>query len=278
MIIYDESAGGIWLRLLESITRHGAVTRPRGLEIRELTGMMSHLHYPAQNIFAHSERNLNYRFMVAEWLWIWFGHDDVATIARYNKQIARFSDNGVTFNGSYGPPVKQQWPRVEGVLKKDPDSRQAVIDIFGGRETYASKDVPCTLSLQFLIRGGFLNTIVTMRSQDMWLGYPYDIFNFTMLANIMAAVQGVKLGWLELHVGSAHIYETNFEVVERILASAEKIEHVGSPVLASVPPDWLDEVLMQLPDKRGVLQPPWMFYGLALADSREAALGHLRKA
>lgn len=278
MIVHAENVGTLWLELLGEIYHRGTHTSPRGINIRELTGVGSHLVYPTNNIFRHPARGLSYRFLVAEWLWIWFGHDDVATISKYNGHIAKFSDNGVDFNGSYGVPIKRQWPYVEALLKKDPDTRQAVIDIFAGREARNSKDVPCTLSIQFLIRGGALNTVVTMRSQDMILGFPYDAFNFTMLANIMAAIQDVRLGWLKLNVGSAHIYESNFELVKTLLGSQELLERITSPRFTEAPPEELHEVLMDPANTLSAAPGEWGYYAEALMSPTSAgALDALRR-
>jgi thymidylate synthase len=71
-------------------------------------------------------------------------------------------------------------------LKNDPDSRRAVMHInqppdLGRAVGAGSKDVPCTMSLQLLIRDRKLHMHVLMRSNDVVWGMPYDVFSFTCL-------------------------------------------------------------------------------------------------
>src|SRR3990167_3981462 len=97
------------------------------------------------NIIVSPARNLNYRFMVAEWLWIAFGRNDVNTITRYNAQLRQFSDDSVTLAGAYGPRIDTQTRYVLETLRRDPSSRQAVMTIWQSAPT-PSKDIPCTIA------------------------------------------------------------------------------------------------------------------------------------
>jgi hypothetical protein len=65
-----------------------------------------------------------------------------------------------------------------------------------------------------------LNVIVNMRSSDLWLGLPYDIFNFSMIGLAMAAEVDAAPGSIRMHLGSAHIYEKNFSQVKDLLLNA----------------------------------------------------------
>src|SRR5258708_7099589 len=124
-MISASHAGALYQKLLNQIMRQGARSKPRNLETRELLNVQCVLHDALENIIVNQARDLNYRFMVAEWLWILFGRKDVSTIARYNKNIAQFSDDGVEFYGAYGPRIRSQWNHVVTALTDDADSRQA---------------------------------------------------------------------------------------------------------------------------------------------------------
>lgn len=253
-----------WINLLDHLYNFGTRSAPRGKPIREICGVSLHITDGYANILESERRNLNYRFMVAEWLWIWFAHTDVATIARYNKHIAQFSDDGVTFNGAYGAPISAQWSRVVDTLRADPDSRQAVIQIYSPPRG-PTKDVPCTISLQFLFRGR-LDLIVTMRSSDVWLGLPYDFFTFSMLANIMAGQLGYEVGSVLMNLGSSHLYEVNADDAHKILLTHEGIDPrdaLRSPQVEGIPPLWLDESLTKrepVCQNLGMMLRPWVDY------------------
>lgn len=111
-------------------------------------------------------------------------------------------------------------------MHSDPDSRRAVIPIYSPPDIGTdSNDIPCTTTLQFLIRSGCLNMITTMRSNDIYLGLPYDVFNFTMLQELVACRLGVKLGTYHHFVGSMHYYDRDSEKINAIITGhSETIE------------------------------------------------------
>jgi thymidylate synthase len=72
--------------------------------------------------------------------------------------------------------------------------------------------------MQFFIRDG-LQMVVNMRSQDAVLGFSYDIFTFSAVANLVRTLllqRGIKveLSTLTVNVGSFHVYEQHFAQVE----------------------------------------------------------------
>ena len=173
------------------------------------------------------ERKLSYSFMFGEAAWMLEGRNDVESVSKYVDGVKRFSDDGKTFYGAYGPKILTQWSYVVDTILKDHESRQAVINIW--RENpRSSKDIPCTLSLQFILREAsdelWLHTIATMRSNDAWLGTPYDTFNFSAISFYIAChlnSYGIKckLGSLNIQAGSRHIYETDFKKLDSIFTS-----------------------------------------------------------
>ena len=164
-----------------------------------------------QPLITLSNRKLGYRFACAEAAWILSGDNRVSTIKPYSKQIEHFSDDGMLFYGAYGPKIVDQLSYVIKALADDTSSRQAVLNIWREKPG-KSKDIPCTLSAQFMIRNDKLHVINTMRSSDIWLGVPYDLFNFSMLAAYVAIAlkeyhnKKVDLGDIYMNAGSRHFY------------------------------------------------------------------------
>lgn len=167
--------------------------------------------------------------MIAESYWILTGDNRVSTISYYSKQIKEFSDDGLHFAGAYGPKVVAQFPFILDAFREDPQTRQAVINIW--RESpRSSRDIPCTLSLQFVYRSNRLHCIATMRSSDIWLGWVYDVFNFSMIsAYVLECLKKInpmlfgsaKLGNLYLTAGSQHLYEDDFEKAKQATINIE---------------------------------------------------------
>lgn len=210
-----------WHDALADILCNGNHSAPRGiptLEIPQRTMVIDML----RPVVMTPSRQLNYRFMAAEAFWILTGDDRVESIAKYNGHIAQFSDDGEKFFGAYGPRVVEQLDYVVKKLREDPNTRQAGMTLWR-QNPPKTKDVPCTIALFFFIRGNRLNAHVFMRSSDAWLGIPYDVFSFCMLAYRVCGIleSGVVNlyvpGNLYLTAASSHLYETNFEMARSCL-------------------------------------------------------------
>lgn len=172
---------------------------------------------PTQNIIKSPIRHLPMRYAVGELLWYLSGSNRLDAISKYSSAWQSLSDNGYTVNSAYGYRIKSQfgfdqWEYVKGLLKKDHNTRQAVIHIKDANDE-PTKDTPCTVSLQFLLRDNKLNLTVYMRSNDIWLGFPYDVFSFTCMQILMCNELNmecdpfIELGEYTHIAGSLHLYK-----------------------------------------------------------------------
>jgi thymidylate synthase len=99
-------------------------------------------------------------------------------------------------------------------------------------------DVPCTVSIQFLVRNGQLDLITHMRSNDLYFGFPYDVFLFTFWHEMMSLDLGLPLGRYHHFVGSLHIYEDRADELARSIGERDR-----RPFPSSMPPlDRLDQL------------------------------------
>jgi thymidylate synthase len=239
MIIQADKLHQAWAMLAHTLVRDGEKVSPRGKETREILNVS--LRFDGrQNVIVNPTRDLNYRFMVAEWLWISCGRRDVGSITRFNKQLAQFSDDGFRFEGAYGPMIADQLRYVVKNLKNDSTSRQALLTIWRPNPA-PSKDIPCTVALQFFLRKEKLHVTATMRSSDVWLGVPYDAFNFSQIGNALAGALGVDLGTVTMNLGSSHVYQPNYDGAYEALLDTSA-ETVASPVLNG----WAPQALMNV--------------------------------
>ena len=212
----------IWVEHLSRIITSGSVAGPHGkvtLELPQQTLCVDMLN----PVITNKNRRLNYQFMAAEAYWILSADNTIAGIAPWNKHIAKFSDNGETFSGAYGPRIADQLDYVVGKLVEDRDSRQACLTIWKENPP-DSKDIPCTIAVVAQIRHDQLNLHVFMRSSDAWLGVPYDIFNFAMLGHLITYklrqslyTANVVPGQLFLTMASAHLYDTNVDAAKTLI-------------------------------------------------------------
>jgi len=265
--------GEVWRDLLGDIIDVGKRSSPRGSETKELLNVSIEVQSAQANILVNNSRDLNYRFMIAEWLWIQAGLNDVDILAQYNSQMRKFSDDGHILSGAYGPRLMPQIPYVLESLSK-PDSRQAVATIWTPSPT-DSRDIPCTISLQWLLRGGVLHCTANMRSSDVWLGLPYDFFTFSQITNYVAMRMDADIGSLTMNLASSHLYESHY--TQAALACIDNTTTVWSPEIAFdeiVPNSEL--ITKMLNQEMTNLGPLWVEYKEALSHSKSHALEVLR--
>lgn len=245
-------ADAAWLgRLTQVLTAPNATCAPRGMLVYETFHATTAVDM-TRSLVRVPSRGLNPRFAAAEALWILRGSDRLDELEPYNKRMAEFSDDGVALRGAYGPRLARQLHYVLNALRRDRDTRQAVASIWTP-EPAPSRDVPCTLALTFMIRGDVLHAHAFMRSSDLWLGLPYDLFSFSCYAAMVAALYNalgdgaaVTLGNLYLTAASSHLYATHHEPARAVLAADPVVD--ATPVLSASPT--LDELTDTLVDLR----------------------------
>jgi thymidylate synthase len=260
----------VWLSTLTTLLESGSAVAPNNPAgpTRELINRPFFLGDSSQCLLDVPARKLNVRFAVAEAIWMATGRSDLESLQRYNSVMKQFSDDGAFLTGAYGPHLRGGLARVIRKLKEDPNTRQAVLQI-PRPQVYYTKDEPCTLSMQFIHRDGFLNCIVTMRSSDIWLGIPYDVFSFAFFQNCLAGQLGMLRGWLSINAGSQHLYERDVDKVVELLHLAGVAGTLQMPSFDGFPPAWLEDVLAtqdesRIPANQVDISNPWFRLAMVL--------------
>jgi len=194
-------------------------------ETIEVVGAVLELRNPRARL-SRTEKRRRESAAVAELSWYLRGTNDGEAIAFWiPKYRDEFEDDG-TVHGGYGPRLfgdgaDAQILNIVSMLRDNPSTRRAVVQIFDRRDVtggYRYKDVPCTTTLQFLLRKDGLTLIANMRSNDVYMGLPLDVFSFTMLQELVARDLGVDMGPYVHSVGSLHLYTRNLPDVDQFLA------------------------------------------------------------
>lgn len=274
MFIADDFLYPAWEKLLRSLLNRGQEISPRQMVTKEVLAVGFRVNLGRHNILYHPTRALNYKFMTAEWLWIVSGSNDLEEIAKFNSELRKFSDDGVVLYGAYGPRLGAQLKWVRDRLLTDNSTRQAVATIWMPFER-ESKDIPCTVALQFLLRQDKLNLIVTMRSSDAWLGLPYDFFVFSQILNSMAGQLLCDVGFVQFNLGSSHLYDINLVQAQRIIDEGSRGYTFTSPRLTSSPPEALLDAFRNPNVPHNVNSLPWSIYANVLLSPRSDAIQYL---
>lgn len=235
----------LWYNTLDLIMNQGDELDCRVGKTKEIMGFQAELTNPFNNILlGFQKRKFSLSYACAEMLWYLSGTAKIDMIKAYASQYEKFAEKGRAY-GAYGnrwienpgfvyenliffhPNGHDQIEAVIHLLKSKPNTRQAIMTCWDSGDLIHAiigdhKDLPCTIALNFLIRENQLHLIVTMRSNDAWLGFPYDIFCFTTLQRIIANELKLNLGTYIHQAGSEHLYERNFEKVNEILEYYKK--------------------------------------------------------
>lgn len=237
----ESSAAALTLAATREVLA-GRKVSPRGFETREVGGWLGELTDPLARCCALPERKWDPSFCLAEWLWYMRGSDRVGEIAFWAPQYSRYSDDGKQLRGAYGPRVFRRCPALKEAAAKlvaDRDTRQAVVAVYENGDLFVeSRDVPCTLSWAFNVRDGLLEMNVIMRSNDVFTGFPNDVFAFTMIQEVVAKWVGMGLGTYRHFSVSMHAYARNYDRLNAYLEASSKTPVPELKMLPMPPSDF----------------------------------------
>lgn len=190
---------------------------PRKGDAKEVFGAILELTNPRARLSRTEIKGTPFSCL-GELSWYLSGSDELSHMQYYIKRYDEYSDDKKTIHGAYGPRLRNMHGKYNQLLdivkflKDHTDSRRAVIQIYDAADLYHDgKDVPCTTTLQFVVRNNKLSMMTSMRSNDVFLGLPHDIFCFTMIQEIIATKLNLELGIYKHSVGSLHLYDTDFD-------------------------------------------------------------------
>ena len=228
-MIVDDLVNG-YIDVAHWVMNYGEEVSPRGIKTKEILGAQITLKDPMMSMPIGIGRGLNPAIGVAEACQLIAGESHPDLMVSKFPNFKQFTNGGTWFHGAYGPRIKPQIQKVVKTLHADPYSRQALMTIWDPMyDGWAddTKDTPCTISLQFFIRNNRLHMVTYMRSNDVWWGLAYDAYQFTMLQCQIAELLGCRMGEYHHHVGSLHLYERDWDKVDELQETTERVSYVA---------------------------------------------------
>jgi thymidylate synthase len=121
-----------------------------------------------------------------------------------------------------------QLQRAYSALRHNPDSRQVVLQLWDSRIDFPgqkgqarSLDIPCNVVSMLKVRNDRLEWLQVLRSNDVFLGLPQNIVQFTYLQEVMSGWLGLQLGSYNQISDSLHVYNNeHLQAVRESEASA----------------------------------------------------------
>lgn len=208
-LIELEDLQGGYIELIDYVSKHGEEIAPRGLPIVEITDCTFTIENLTNVLPVQVGRNLNLKIAAIEALQLIAGWPMPELVLAASPMFENFTEPDGSFHGAYGARIGRQTQEVITKLRRDRHTRQAVITLWDPTKDndLGRRDYPCTVALGFRIRRELLDLSVLMRSNDVWLGTAYDVFQFTQLQWSIAHEMGLGVGSYSHTAWSLHVYE-----------------------------------------------------------------------
>jgi len=235
----------MWMDVLSDLVDANRQVSRAG-DTREIIGWCGQLNTINQSLLMHPRRALSVPYAVAELTWYLSGSNSVKMMLPYAPKYGTYVGHNEIAYGAYGDRLTRNTSLYNAleILREHPESRQCVVLIWDNKDLQAvvngQADIPCTVSIQFLIRNKRLHCVVNMRSNDVWLGMPYDVFCFTSIQRLLAGELGIIPGSYTHVVGSMHLYDKNNKAAHDAINSFSAVERPQSDLWNNNPYDRLD--------------------------------------
>lgn len=224
IVVQGLSPNAAYLRLLALATQNDwPVEQSRVGPCRDLGTVTVELDSGERTILL-AGRGWNPAFALVEAAWVIAGRKDVKTLAEFIETFDRYSDDGQTLQGAYGDRLRHffgrdQIERAIEELTKHPSSRRVVLSLYAPSDLgLDSKDIPCNTQVALRRVKGRLDMTVFNRSNDLWLGVPYNWFVFRVLQHMIADRLDIPCG-VQRHVSNClHLYEVHVNAASRVVA------------------------------------------------------------
>lgn len=217
--------------LLSEVYRNGidSINQRTGSVVRTLPGGISFKIDMSHGVPTLGHRFFSHKSMAAEFAWIVQGTKDPSVMMKYCPGLWKdFTDENGEIPAAYGYRLRSHFERDQlseliNHLKEDPSSRQTAIyfsdpNIDGlGNKNFKVPNIPCVTNAAFSIVDHKLHCSVFMRSTDLWLGLPFDIFFMSKISYYISRELGIELGTLHFTSANAHIYNNQYVYVEKCL-------------------------------------------------------------
>jgi len=184
---------------------------------------------PWERVIDNEKREFNMEYAEAEWQWYLSGDRSIIKLGDIYGKIPQIWQRMANPEGEVNSNYGWQWERkyqldkVVAQLKANPDTRQAAISIYDGKEIKDYKyDTPCTYAVQFTVVKGKLNMCVTMRSNDLWYGFCNDQYQFSKLQELVSERTGYDIGTYYHFAHNLHIYNDKLPEQNTLTSRARK--------------------------------------------------------
>lgn len=206
-VIIGDNVQIVYKELIETLFNSEIVNNTK-----EINNCILEIKNPSITKYYLPYKRVSEKYINAELSWYWSGDNKCATIGKYAKMWLDITDDGKTNNSAYGFILFKKYgfnqlEQIIELLKNDRFSRRAVLNISDPTiDRISTKDMQCTIGIQFIIRDNALEETVYMRSNDVYFGFPNDYVFFVSLGLYIATNLNIKLAKYTHIATSMHMY------------------------------------------------------------------------
>lgn len=227
-----------YLDALQFVLDNGTDRKDRtGVGTRAVFGMQ--VRYDLTKSFpAVTTKKLAFKQVKAELLWFLTGSSDNNELNKLGCHIWDANANAsywkpkARFEGDLGRVYGVQWrswqkpdggtvDQIKDVIeriKNNPTDRRLIVSAWNPGEIDQMALPPCHIMCQFFVEGEYLSLQMYQRSNDMFLGVPFNIASYSLLLAMVAQVTGLKPKEFIHVMGDTHIYLNHIEQVKEQLS------------------------------------------------------------
>lgn len=170
-------------------------------------------------------KKLHLRSIIHELIWFLNGESNIAYLKENGVSIW---DEWADENGELGPVYGVQWRKWPGAdgkthdqiaalvdtIRRHPDSRRMIVNAWNVAELPKMALPPCHMMFQVYVAAGKLSLQLYQRSCDIFLGVPFNIASYSLLAHMLAQQCDLEVGDFVWTGGDCHLYLNHMEQVE----------------------------------------------------------------
>ncbi len=217
-----------YLDLMRHVIEHGAKKSDRtGTGTLSVFGWQ--MRYPLTPFPLLTTKKLHLKSIIHELLWFLQGDTNVRYLQENGVSIW---DEWADAEGNLGPVYGYQWRKwkspdgrsidqiaqlIEGI-RNNPDSRRHIVSAWNPADIDQMKLPPCHALFQFYVADGRLSCQLYQRSADLFLGVPFNIASYALLALMVAQVCNLRPGEFVHTLGDAHLYLNHLDQAREQLA------------------------------------------------------------
>ncbi len=169
-----------------------------------------------------------FKGLTHEMLWFLQGGTNVGYL---NEHGIKIWNDWADENGELGPVYGKQWRAWETrtgtnidqiaqaieSIQKNPESRRHIVQAWNVAEIEDMALPPCHMFFQFYVADQALSCSLYVRSNDLFLGAPFNIGQYALLTHMIAQQCNLDVGELIYTIGDAHIYLNHLDQVQEQL-------------------------------------------------------------